>query len=96
MTKLTTTSKTPNIINYTLIRTDTYIKHNITCTDLNIPTNINTHNAELQIGRIHTNKPKVSNLYILDAASPHYTTFDNRYNKLHATHHRHTIFHTHS
>ena len=55
------TSKIPNIPNYTPICTSrvgklgkgllTYIKHNITFTDLNIPTIINTHNTVLQMVR---------------------------------------------
>ena len=72
-TKLITTSKTPNISNYTSIWTDrdgklgwgllTYIMQNLTFTDLNIPTNINTHNTELEMVRIHTGKhTSVSNL----------------------------------
>ena len=54
----------------------TYIKHNITFTDLNIPTNINTHNTELEMVRIHTNKNITSfNLYIppRDTKSNHIT-----------------------
>ena len=64
--KLITTSKTPKITNYTPIRTDgvvklgggllTYIRHNITFTHLDNPKNINTHNTELQLVRIHTNR----------------------------------------
>ena len=51
--------------------------HHEKFTDLNIPTNINTHNTELQMIRINTNIHKditASNLYILQRDADHLTT----------------------
>ena len=77
-TKKHISSKPPNIPNYTVIHTDrvgklsqgllTYIKHNITFIDLNIPTNINTctiqnyKRSESTLANIHIT---VSNLLIV-------------------------------
>ena len=57
------------------------VSTNITFTDLSIPTNINTHNTELQMVRIHTNIHKYITFSILylpprDASSPHYATLN--------------------
>ena len=48
----------------------TFILQNITLTDLNIPTNINTHSRELEMAIVNTKKRK----YI--TVSPHYATLD--------------------
>ena len=60
----------------------TYIRHNITFTHLDNLRNINTHNTELQLVKIHTNRNKhftIANLYMppKDTASPY------RHNILH-------------
>ena len=65
-----------------------------TFTDLNISTNINTQNAKLQMVRIHTK-------HITCISLLHTTTqcsiislcnIRHRHNKLHTTHHQHTIY----
>ena len=79
---------TPKIPHYTTIRTDreykqggrliTLIKDDIIFTSINIPKEINTHNTELQLIKIHIGKTKhvtVANTYFppRDMTSPHYT-----------------------
>ena len=61
-TKLARTSKIPSILSYTLILTDRvsklggglliHVKHNITFTDLDIPTNINTQQLLLRTWKL--------------------------------------------
>ena len=79
---ITTISKTPNTPNYIPVRTNRvrgplrYIEHNIIFTDLNIHTDINTHNTEQQMVRIQTYKhTTVAKLYIppQDAANKYKT-----------------------
>jgi exonuclease III len=90
-TKLKITSKTPPLNNYTALRTDrldragggliTYIKNDITFTNINLPNNINTQTTELQIIKIHLSNTKhlhIINLYIppKDIANPIQATID--------------------
>ena len=91
-TKLRRTTKTPTLPDYTHIRTDrqgklgggllTYIRHNITFTNLPIPSHINTHNTELQLVKVHTNNYNksitIANIYIppRNTKLPHYATLD--------------------
>ena len=76
-TKLSTKHKTPQIPNYTAIRTDrghkqgggliTYIHNAITYTNIHVPTHINTQKTELQIHKIHLTRDKtlhIANIYI--------------------------------
>ena len=41
-----------------------YIKHGITFSEFSVPTNINAHDTELQIVRIHTNKQMTVSMYL--------------------------------
>ena len=90
-TKLTHKAKTPKVHNFTTVRTDklhkagggliTLIRDNITFTTTDIPSTINTHNAELQIVKVHINNTKhitIANMYIAprDSTSTHYQTAD--------------------
>ena len=90
-TKLTPKAKTPNIHNFTSVRTDglhkagggpiTLIRYNITFTTTDIPSTINTHNIELQMVKVHINNTKhitIANIYIppRDTTSTHYRTAD--------------------
>ena len=59
----------------------TLIKDDLTFTNINIPTAINTHNTELQLIKIHIGKTKditVANTYFTprNTTSPHYNTVD--------------------
>jgi hypothetical protein len=76
-TKLKTTSKTPNLPNYTPVRLDrahrdgggllTYIRNDITFTNTKIPPNINTQSTEIQTIKIHLSNHKhihLTNIYI--------------------------------
>ena len=90
-TKLTPKAKTPKIHNFTAVRTDrlhktgggliTLIRDNITFTITYIPSTINTHNTEPQMGKIHITNTKhitITNIYIppRDNTSAHYKTAD--------------------
>ena len=77
VTKLTTTSKIPNISQLHTDRVEllTYIKPNIIFTDLNKHTH--QHQHKKQMVRIHT----VANLYI-SPQDAHYTTLDMEHSKL--------------
>jgi hypothetical protein len=76
-TKLTSLNKSPSILNYTEIRKDriynkgggliTYIRNNITFSNNEIPSSINSSFIELQVLTIHlsqTKSIKIANLYI--------------------------------
>ena len=87
-TKLTHKAKTPNIHNFTAVRTDRLhkaggglIKDNITFTTTDIHSTINTHNTELQMVKVHIDNTKhitIANIYIppRDTTSTHYKTAD--------------------
>ena len=90
-TKLIPIAKTPNIHNFTAVRTDrlhkagggliTLIIDNITFTTPDIYSTINTHNTELQMVKVHINNTKhitIANIYIppQDTTSTHYKTAD--------------------
>ena len=65
-----------------------YIKHNITFTDLNIPSNINTHNTELQMVNIYQLTQALLNMISL-------LNIRCRHNKLNTTHQTHEIPYSH-
>ena len=88
-TKLTPKTKTPKLHNFPTVRTDrlhkagggfiTLIRDNITLTTTDIPSTINTHNTELQMGKVHINNTKhitIANMYTppRDSTFTHYTT----------------------
>jgi hypothetical protein len=91
-TKLRPKTKTPTVNNFTAIRTDrahkdgggllTYVKNDITFTDIKIPQTINVQTTEIQDVRIHLSNNKtldIINLYIppRDTRDPNHANSDN-------------------
>jgi exonuclease III len=88
-TKLKPTTKTPTIAHFTAIRTDrthkdggglmTYVKNDITFTDINIPQNINRQATEVQYIKLYLSNNKqleIFNLYVppRDCRNPNHAT----------------------
>ena len=79
---------TPKVHNFPTVRADRLhnaggglIRDNITFTTTDITSTINTHNAELQMVKVHINNTKhitIANMYIpaRDSTSTHYKTAD--------------------
>ena len=90
-TKFTPKANIPKVHNFTTVRADrlhkagggliTFIRDNITFTTTDIPSTIKTHNAELQMVKVHINNTKhitIANIYVppRDSTSTHYKTAD--------------------